>query len=219
MKKLCILSLILLTGCTITINNSDDYIGVINEIISSKSNIINQTSKGYKYYIPKGVALLYDNDFNQKFKVGNTYMYLYTDVVSYFYEKKDNYKNEEQDLYYYKDINNTINKGYIKIKEENNQFYVEIVYNYAKIEMYSSKYNLKNNITFATIILSSIDYNKTTIESLINKNYFSNYEHKYVLNKPKNSESNFLEYSEEYNTYEDDTLPDDKSINNQDINE
>lgn len=219
MKKLCLLSLILLTGCSVAINKSNDYYNIINEVILSNSNIINQTSKGYKYYIPKGVTLLYDNDLNQKFKVNNTYMYLYTDVISYYYEKNDNYKNDEENLFYYKDITTTKSGGYIKIKEENNQFYVEIVYNYAKIEMYSSKYNLKNNITFATIILSSIDYNKTTIESLINKNYFSNYEHKYVLKKPKDSESNFLEYSEEYNTYEDDTLPDDKSITNEDNNE
>ena len=211
MKRWIVLFIFLfLTGCSSFSNNNNNYINIVNNIISSESDIINTTTIGYKYYMPKGVSLILDNDFNQKFKVNNTYMYLYTDIVSYYYKKKDNYKNEEKDLYYFQTINDKDFNGYLKIKKENNQFLLEIVYNYAKIEMYSSEYYLNSNIAYATIILDSIKYNDVATEALINKNYFSDYDkQKYVLDKPKESESNFLQYSEEYNTYEDDSeLPD-----------
>ena len=192
-----------------------NYINITNNIIDSNSKLINTTSIGYKYYIPKGVTLIKDNDFNQKLKVNNTYMYLYTDIVSYYYRNDDNYQNNEENLYYYKPIENGQKKGFLKIKKENDQFLLEIVYNYAKIELYSSKYYLNQNIAYASIILDSIKYNDTAIKTLINKNYFSSYEQKYALDKPKTSESNFLEYSEEYNTYEEkNELPDDKAISN-----
>lgn len=216
MKKWKIITLmLLLTGCSKVTSVSNDYINITNNIIDSNSKLINTTSIGYKYYIPKGVTRIKDNDFNQKFKVNNTYMYLYTDIVSYYYQNDDNYQNDEENLYYYKPIENGQKSGFLKIKKENDQFLLEIVYNYAKIELYSSKYYLNQNIAYASIILDSIKYNDTAIKTLINKNYFSSYEHKYVLDKPKTSESNFLEYSEEYNTYEEkNELPDDKAISN-----
>jgi len=200
MIMICLI--LFLSGCS-TYKVVDSYVNNINNIITTDNNLVNKSSIGYKYYLPKGVRLISDNDFNQKFVSKNTHLYLYADVVSYYYKNSKNYQNEEENLYYYTNINNGENEGYLKIKEENNQFYVEIVYNYAKIEMYSSKYYLKENIIYATIILSSIKYNYSAIESLINENYFDNYSHKYVLDKPENSNSNFLEYSEEFNTYED----------------
>lgn len=69
-------------------------------------------------------------------------MYLYTDIVSYYYQNDDNYQNDEENLYYYKPIENGQKSGFLKIKKENDQFLLEIVYNYAKIELYSSKYYL-----------------------------------------------------------------------------
>lgn len=217
MKKWKILPIILiLTGCQKVTSVNNDYISIVNNIIKSNSKLINTTSIGYKYYIPKGVSLIKDNDFNQKIKVNNTYMYLYIDIVSYYYKNNDNYQNKEENLYYFELINDGEKQGYLKIKKENNQFLLEIVYNYAKIEMYSSEYYLNKNIAYASIILDSIKYNDVAIKTLINKNYFSSYEHKYVLDKPNENESNFLQYSEEYNTYEENNkLPDDKSIINE----
>ena len=67
--------LLLCIGCT-RIDN-DNYDTIINDVISNNINIYNTTSLGYKYYLPLGISKIYDNDYNQKFRVNNTYMYLY----------------------------------------------------------------------------------------------------------------------------------------------
>lgn len=218
MKKYMAILLLIFTmsGC-VKIDNNNNIKEIANYIISTDTKLYNRTSKGYKYYIPQGVNLIYDNDFNQKFIVSDTVMYLYTDVISYYYHKNNNYPLECAECYYYLYLINKDNNGYIKIIKEDNRYYLEIIYNYAKIETYTTKNNLGIIISYALSMLSSINYNEIAIDNLINNNYFSSIEQDYNLIKPDNKNINILELLEEYNKYEEDytyELPDEKDINN-----
>ena len=111
MKKVLILSalLILCIGCT-RIDNTDDYKVIIDDIIEENNISTNTASMGYKYYLPIGVKKVYDKDYNQIFKVNDTYMYLYVDVISYYYKNNLNLDDKDSsDCYYYYKINNNNN--------------------------------------------------------------------------------------------------------------
>ena len=117
MKKVLILSalLILCIGCT-RIDNTDDYKVIIDDIIEENNISTNTASMGYKYYLPIGVKKVYDKDYNQIFKVNDTYMYLYVDVISYYYKNNLNLDDKDSsDSYYYYKINNlTIYEYFVK---------------------------------------------------------------------------------------------------------
>ena len=67
MKKIFILSLILLcTGC-IRIDKAENRDAVIDNIVSTQSKP-NTMALGYKYYLPLGVPIVYDNNYNQQLK-------------------------------------------------------------------------------------------------------------------------------------------------------
>lgn len=215
MKKILIILLILLTltGCS-TINKNTNYITYISSVITNNNYNVNKTSKGYKYFLPKGVSLIKDVDFNQKFKCYDTYIYLNADILSYYHKITPAIDNNESNIYFRQfEKDNKI--GYIKIKQENDNFFVEILYNYAKIEVYTREEYLKNIITYSTIILTSIVYNDEIIESVVNENYFSSMETEYKISKPKVERETFEQYQEEYNTYNENILPDEKNINNE----
>ncbi len=215
MKKILISLLILLTltGCS-TINKNSNYITYINPVLKTENNNVNKTSKGYKYFLPKGVSLIKDIDFNQKFKCYDTYLYLNADILSYYHKISVSFDNKESEVYF-RQFEKNNKTGYIKIKKENDYFFVEILYNYAKIEVYTRENYLKNIITYSTIILTSIEYNDEIIESIINENYFSSMETEYKIVKPEMNGETFEQYQEEYNTYKENTLPDEKKINNE----
>ena len=70
-KFLLIMVLLLCIGCTRIDNNYND---IIDSVTKNNSNIYNTTALGYKYYLPLGISKVYDKDYNQKFKINNTYI-------------------------------------------------------------------------------------------------------------------------------------------------
>jgi len=209
MKKVFILLLILTlcAGCT-RITDLENYDIVINDIINNDKNIVNTTSMGYKYYLPLGVEKVYDKDFNQKFKIDDVYMYLYVDVVSYYYKNKLNFNDVNTDSYYYKELNINGKSGYIKVTLEDDLYFIKIVYNYAKLESYVSKTKLNNVLTNSMVILNSIDYNDNLIENILEDDYFSSVDKEYEIDKPDDAESKFSEYLSEYVQEEEVVVPD-----------
>lgn len=137
MKKILLplLIILLLTGCSKIDKNTDDYSKIINNILKVSNHNVNTASVGYKYYIPIGVNLVYDSDFNKEFKIKDNKIMLYVDIVSYYYKNKLNYSEENTNSYYYSKIND----GYIYIEENEDDYYLKIIYNYAKIESYVKK--------------------------------------------------------------------------------
>lgn len=204
---LIIFCLLLLSGCK-SITEDDNYIEKIYNCLKNDS-MTNTVALGYKYYLPKGVKKLKDYDYNQAFLVDNCYLYLYVDIISYYYEKELQKPNEE-DTYYYETIEHDNKNGYILIKEtEEEQYYLTIVYNYSKIEGYVSKNKINKMITLSSIILNSIEYNQSVIEKILEGDLGQFSEFTYEVNKPDGASSNFSQYLEEYVQKEDtEQLPD-----------
>jgi len=196
MKKILLplFIILLLTGCTKIDKNTKEYKDIVESILISDNHNVNTASVGYKYYIPIGVDLNYDSDFNKEFKVKDTKIILYVDIVSYYYKNELNYEEENNNLYYYSKIKD----GYISIIENEENYYLKIIYNYAKVEAYVKKDKLVDIIAYSTIILNSITYNDNLISNFIEKNISFGNEITYEIDKPENSESKFSQYLQEY---------------------
>ncbi len=196
-KFLLIIVLLLCIGCTKIDNNYND---IIDSVIKNNSNIYNTTSLGYKYYLPMGVSRIYDKDFNQKFKVNDTYIYLYVDIVSYYYKNSINMDDSggSQDYFYTRIGSNDDVSGYVKIVKDDDKYFIKVVYNYAKIEAYVNEWDIDNILSYAMIILDSISYNDKLVESIILDEHYSSAFKEYKIKKPDNTESKFSEYLSEY---------------------
>ena len=91
MKKIIIFIFVMLmvTGCSIKRLDTSSLDRIVDTVLSEKIKLSNRVSKGYKYYLPKGVKLLDYNEYNDKlYSSYNTY-YLYVDIVSYHYKIKN----------------------------------------------------------------------------------------------------------------------------------
>ena len=66
MKKvfLLLVSLVLLSGCTITRMDTKTYDEVIDKVLSLNIKLSNKVGKGYKYYAPRGVVRVDANTYN-----------------------------------------------------------------------------------------------------------------------------------------------------------
>jgi len=194
-KKLIICLLFLLLGCK-RIDNNDNYIEYVYNCLNNKSEITNNVSLGYKYYVPRGVKKIHDYDYNQVFLNKDTKIYLYVDIISYFYEEELSI-NKSDDSYYYSKFTEDGN-GYIQIDKDSGEYFVTIVYNYARIEFYSTEDDLSENITLSSIILNSIKYNDVVIERILDGDLGEFSEFNYELDSPEDANSNFSQILEEY---------------------
>ncbi len=190
-----------LTGCTKVDDSNLD--SVVNSEVASGQVLVNQVARGYKYYLPRGVLVIQDHDFNQQFSLLDTYMYMYVDIVSYYYKNSLNDSDNRDNSYYYKAISHEDKTGYVLIRQEDNEYFVKIVYNYAKCEGYTRKDNLAKLVSYAIIILDSIQYNDMLVEKLINDTNVTSSEITYEIDKPVDSESKFSQYLSEYVSEED----------------
>ncbi len=199
-KKLILVVLVfLLIGCK-KLEDSNNYIEFVDNCLGSH-NVTNEVALGYKYYMPRGVKKERDYDYNQVFIAQGEYIYLYVDVISYFYKKDIQLKDSNS--FYYNPIIYNNKKGYIKIDEVDNKYFVNIVYNYSKIEFFVKKEKLTTMITLSSIILNSIEYNDVVIEKVLQGDLGKFSEFNYELEKPDNASSNFSQYLEEYVQKED----------------
>ena len=205
MKKIifALVLLITLTGCQVSRIDNDNYVDIMNNIISLNIKNYNKIGKGYKYYAPKGVARVYSQDYNDVLKRGNNYYYLYVDVVSYYYkmpiEKEEGYSN----LYYEGNILSGKKEGYIQIKEvSDSKLFIKMQYNYAKIETYINERDLNSTITDISYVLSSVKFNDAILKKIYETGNFSSKDEVYKLFDNKEKEGNFLEYIKEYDKYD-----------------
>ena len=196
MKKILLplIIILLLTGCSKIDTETKDYKNIINSILINENKSVNTASVGYKYYIPIGVNITYDSDFNKELKIKNTKLVLYVDVISYHYKNKLNYQEVDKNVYYYSNIDG----GYISIIKKENEYYLKMVHNYAKIESYVEEDELIDVIVYSTIILKNIVYNDVLIDNLIEEKIKFGDEITYKIDKPEDSKSKFSQYLQEY---------------------
>ena len=210
MKKiiLCILIMLITTGCSIKKLAMDNLDTIVDTVLSKNVKLYNRISKGYKYYLPRGVKIHNYNEYNEElYSNGNKY-YLYVDIVSYHYKialENKKYNNS----YYYKQLNCNNKKGYIDIVQSNDKYHITYEYNYAKIEAIVSYTDLNDTIKNMSYILTSLKYNDLIIDSFIGENVLDYKTQKYTIKKPKENDQTFLDYVNTYDTYKEEVTDDD----------
>lgn len=208
-----IVSIFLLTGCTNINVNDTNYDDLISNAISSKYDIINTYRTGYKYYVPTNLDVTKKDDYNETLEDVNYKYYLYVDAISYYNRVIDNYEVDDNAMYS-KEIKYEDKYGYIEInKWKNDRYLLEIMYNYAKIEVIVNEDGLKKALNNAIIVLSSIEYNNNILENIIGDNVLTSKEIEFNIFETKKTESNFLTVSEQ-DIYEEDNSNDDPDLVN-----
>ena len=198
-KIIIVLCLLLFTGCTNTYYmNNLSYEEILNNATIENNNLHNTNNKGYKYFLPSGFSISKDDGFNQILTSQNNIYYLNVDIVSYYY-KKGISETKNIDDYYFYSFNKNDKEGYLRIRKNNNKFFVELCYNYAIIEVEVKESNIRYAISRGIIILNSIEYNDLIIQKYIGNNDIDNAETVYKIPEPKDKDSskNILEYMRE----------------------
>ena len=207
MKKLFILvlSTLFLCGCTNIYSSSIEKI--TNDALNAKRVYANTVRIGYKYYKPQQMSVIDITNYNEVLRSDDILYYLYIDIVSYFNKTNNDY-TENDISYYSKTIKHKDKQGYIEINElEDNQYLIEIMYNYAKIEVMVDKKRINEAIAFSLSILSTIKYNDIVITNELGKDVFNSYEETIDLFQKTKKDSNTLKYVED-NRYDKDVIPD-----------
>ncbi len=201
MKRLIVLLSIfclLVTGCSAKKLDDTDIGKNIKILLSEKANIYNVYLDGYKYYVPRGMKFVNKEEYNALFldKMKNKY-YLYIDAISYYHKMDIDYDTVE-DAHYSKAFNYRKKSGYIQVNEVKNKYFVQYMYNYAKIEAFVKKSDLAVAINNMSYILRSVKYNDSVLESLIGENVLDYKEENYNLFETNSSNENFLDVVEKY---------------------
>ena len=152
MKKLVILGcvLFLLTGC---VNVKDETVeDIISNALTSNVKTINVRRQGYHYYLPSGLKIIDSTDYNEVIKDSKYKYYLYVDVVSYFNKINEEYKISDKAIIS-RNIKNGSKLGYLEVNEyKNSKYLIEIMFNYAKIEVMVDKEDINVAIAYGVSI-------------------------------------------------------------------
>lgn len=195
MKKLIVLLslVIFVTGCSAVELSATDIGTNMKTLLTKKVDIYNVYFDGYKYFVPKGLKFLNKEEYNAIFtdKYNNKY-YLFVDVIGYYHKTDTKYK-VKNDIHYSKLLDYNDKNGYIEIKKIDDKFYVQFIFNYAKMEAYVNEDDLANVVTNMCYILRSVKFNDAVLESLIGDNILSYKEEEFTLFDTNESSDVFLE--------------------------
>lgn len=197
MKKLLLLSFLLLfCGCSAVRIDTSSINNILDIILSKDNNLYNQVGKGYKYYIPRGVSYMDTNEYNDVLYSNGEYYYLYIDIVSYYHNISNEYK-ENTDAYYSKKIEINDKTGYLEInKQSNGRYFIEFMYNYSKMEVETDFENINDVVLNMTYILSTIKYNDDIIKIMLDDDFLVS-EEKYDIFTSKKDNNEFLKLEDE----------------------
>ena len=216
MKKLIVLLsivVILVSGCSVYQLDSSDLGNNIKFLLSEDVDIYNMYFDGYKYYVPKGMKILTNDEYNTTFldKSDNKY-YLYVDIISYYHKTENTYMINEKVHYSNKFMYND-KSGYINIEKIDEKYFVQFMFNYAKMEAYVLEEDLTTVVNNMCFILRTVKFNDDVLESLIGDNVLSYQEENFTLfdtesssddvlevveNSDSSSEKNYFESDEEF---------------------
>ncbi len=201
MKKIVfLLSLILLlTGCTIEAFE-EDFDTIIDKALTESKGLSNVSFVGYEFYLPRGAKITDQKEYNAKISYNEDYYYLYVDVISYYHKTYQIYE-ENKNSYYSKDLQYDDKFGYIEINKVEDKYFIEMMYNYAKIEAYVEEKNIEEAIVSSCYILSTISFKDEILETLIGENILDYKEEQFDIFASKREDGNFLDYVKEFDTY------------------
>ncbi len=207
-KKMGIILFILLLNVGCSNINNETYESILTTTMNSNVKIINTYRAGYKYYLPLGIRSLSHEGSNEIFAYKNNIYYLYVDRVSYYNKIQKEYQINPEAVYSSGLKNNDL-FGYMEIKNTTNeQYFIEIMYNYAKIEVIVNKDEANEAIAYAMIILTSIEYQDEVLNSLMSENALKSSEVEHNIFESADTESGYLEILEEYGQYEEEETVD-----------
>lgn len=197
MKKiiLIIIILVLTAGCTNI--NKLSYDDIVNNIttMSTKDNIYRT---GYSYYLPRGMKVADSTLYNEVIEDTNSKYYLYVDVVNFYKKITKEYEINNNAIYSSK-INYNDKFGYVEVNLlKNDKYLVEIMYNYAKIEVIVDKSKCKEAMLSIINILKSVEYNDSIIANLMGDDILNFNEEEFNIFNTKGSESNYLTVDNDY---------------------
>lgn len=216
---LVILCLFVFTGCKIENISNNDIESNVNLILNKKIKYLNKDAIGYQYYLPEYMSIKNVNNFNQELYYNGNTFYLYADVVSYYHKVENEYEIDD-DAYISMKLENKKKKGYLEVNEEKGKYYIEMMYNYAKVEAYVNKIDLVDSISSISYILSSIKYNNNIVESMLGNSKYdlSGNETYNIFKTKKKSEGNFLDEVNKYDVYTGDESSAENLIEKEEIN-
>ena len=197
MKKVLLLSLLLLLcGCSIVRIDTSSIDNIVEVVLSKDNNLYNQIGKGYKYYVPRGVSYMDTNDYNDVLYSNGDYYYLYIDVISYYYDVVKDYQ-ENDEAYYSKKIDINGKTGYLEINEQKNgRYFIEFMYNYAKMEVETDYEDINDVVLNMTYILSTVKFNDNIIKIILDDDFLVS-EEKYDIFTSKKESNDFLKLEDE----------------------
>lgn len=197
MKKIILIIIILVFTAGCTNINKLSYDDIVNNIttISTKDNIYRT---GYSYYLPRGMKVADSTLYNEVIEDANSKYYLYVDVVSFYKKITKEYEINNNAIYSSK-INYNDKFGYVEVNLlKNDKYLVEIMYNYAKIEVIVDKSKCKEAMLFIINILKSVEYNDSIIANLMGDDILNFNEEEFNIFNTKGSESNYLTVDNDY---------------------
>lgn len=199
MKKILLLMIILFaTGCSVVRIDTTSIDNITSVILSKDNNLFNRIGKGYKYYVPRGVAYIDTNELNDKLYSDGVYYYLYIDAISYYNKIVSEYEIDSK-AYYSKEISYNGKKGYLEINKVDDKYYIEFLYNYAKIEAIADKSEINDVILNSSYILSTIKFNDNIIKLMLDSDFFTNRDEVYDIFNSKKETDRFLKFDNEGN--------------------
>lgn len=202
MKKIIYLtlSIIFLAGCSISKVEDDSFDSMINTILYQDTNLSSISLDGYKFYLPRLTTVEEKNEYNLKIKDKENMYYLYISPIEYYYKTSIDHK-VDNNIFYSKNLSYKNYKGYIDIVKLNDKYFIEAIYNYAKIESYVSDKNLNDAFLNICYILSTIKFNDSVINYKFSNHEFDSTTEEFSIFKSKKDDDNFLKYVEEYDRY------------------
>lgn len=213
MKKLFLCAVMILLVCGCSNINKMNIDQITSNSLNGKMSHSNVVRIGYKYYKPALMNIVSTTNSNEVLRSNEHLYYLYVDTVSYLNKTNSDYV--ENDISYYsKKIEHKKKSGYIEINEiKDNQYLIEIMYNYAKIEVMVEKEYIKEAVANSMSILTSIKYNDTVIKNKLDTHILSSYEETVdIFKTTSKKKTNYLKYVED-KTYDKDVIPDMDLVN------
>ncbi len=166
---------------------------------------------GYSLYLPQGVKLIDKSDYNLILQDMEYKYYLYIDIVAHYY-KTENLYVEKSDRFYSKKFAYNGKFGYIDIVEDDKNYYVTIMYNYAKIESIIKKEDINKMLVNMCSILSTVKYNDSVINKMVGNEGMVFQEERFSLFESSKENDNFLKYEDEYGTYKKEIVINDDDV-------
>ena len=195
MKKIIILlsiSVLLVTGCTVKKLDDTNIGSNISFLLSDDTKLYNTFFDGFKYYVPKGLKLVNKDSYNAVFMDGNSNRYyLYVDAISYYHKTENTYM-VNKNIHYSNKLNYNGKSGYIDIEKVDDKFYIQFVFNYAKMEAKVSEEDLTSVINNMCYVLRTVKFNDLVLESLIGENALNYKEEDFKLFRKDKKNTNVL---------------------------